>query len=253
MTTVSHWVNIVSTTITTLDTAQFYLGNSPFGVWANVAVGWIVNGRGCTNAVVAAITRSADANPRTVTIRVTGGTFSVEDTYIVSTPAVACFVEGTNILTPNGYKAVETLSEDVDLVKTCDHRSVSFKLIKTTLQYTTVWTAPFLIKKGAFGANVPCNDLRLSGTHKVQVSKGTWMSPEIAAVSNPHVQQYGVGEPVTYYHIECPNYMQDNVIAEGVVAESFGTLESTHGMTDIYAWNSTMNGLTRKDCDFIKI
>jgi hypothetical protein len=120
---------------------------------------------------------------------------------------------------------------------------------KTTLKNTTIWTAPFLIKQGAFGTNVPCNDLRLSGTHKVQVddNKGTWVSPEIAAVTNPHVQQYGVGEPVTYYHIECPNYLQDNVIAEGVVTESFGTLEATHGRSDIYAWNSTMTGLTRKD------
>ena len=245
MTSVSYWVNIVNTTITPLDTAQFYLGNTPFGVWADVAVGWIVNGRGCTNAIVASITRSADASPRIVTIRVTGGSFSAEDTYIISTPAVACFVEGTQILTPNGYKAVETLKEGVDLVSTSDHRAVSFKLIKTTVPYTTIWTAPFLIKQGAFGANVPHNDLRLSGTHKVQICKGTWVSPEIAAVTNPHVQQYDVGKPVRYYHIECPNYLRDNVIAEGLVAESFGTLESTNGMSDIYAWNSTMTGLTR--------
>ena len=168
--------------------------------------------------------------------------------YTFSPPSsVACFVEGTQILTQDGYKAIETLKEGQDLVVTSDNRRTSFKLLKTRLDCANALTAPYVIQAGAFGKNLPLNPLRVSPTHKIQVPgrKGLWVSAESAASKNPMVQQYGVGEPVSYYHIQCPNFMKDNVIAEGLVTESFGTIEATNGVSDIYTWNTSLYGFTR--------
>ena len=75
--------------------------------------------------------------------------------------------------------------------------------------------------------------------------KGLWTSPATAALTNPLVKQCAVGEPVTYYHIECENYLQDNIVTEGLVVESFATLKTTGGRKDIYTWNSRKNAYTR--------
>ena len=70
-----------------------------------------------------------------------------------------------------------------------------------------------------------------------KMRKGLWTSPATAALTNPLVKQCAVGEPVTYYHIECENYLQDNIVTEG--------LKTTGGRTDIYTWNSRKNAYTR--------
>ena len=157
---------------------------------------------------------------------------------------VACFVQGTRILTQNGYKAIETLLYK-DLILTPDRRVIDYKLLKTTLSTTTLETAPYLVKPHAFGHNIPATPLRLSPTHKIQLSKGLWTSPEKASRTNPLVSQYGVGEPVTYYHIQCANYLKDNIVAEGAIVESYGTMKSTGGRKDVYTWNARLNGYTR--------
>jgi uncharacterized repeat protein (TIGR02543 family) len=164
---------------------------------------------------------------------------------VIETPGgAACFVQGTRILTQNGYKAVETLLYK-DLILTPDRRVIDYKLLKTTLSTTTLETAPYLVKPHAFGHNIPEAPLRLSPTHKIQLSKGLWTSPEKAALTNPLVSQYGVGEPVTYYHMECANYLKDNIVAEGAIVESYGTMKSTGGRKDVYTWNARLNAYTR--------
>jgi hypothetical protein len=61
---------------------------------------------------------------------------------------------------------------------------------------------------------------------------------------NPNVQQYGIGKPVHYYHIECPNYFTDNIIAEGLVVESFRNGQISH--RQVYTWNEHSKGFIRK-------
>ena len=97
----------------------------------------------------------------------------------------------------------------------------------------------------AFGKKLPNDIVRLSPTHKILIRKGVWTSPEWAAQTNIHVKQYGIGEPITYYHIECENYLKDNLVTEGLIVESFGTLKSAKGLRDIYKWNNKLNGFTR--------
>lgn len=240
---------ILSTTTYANDT--IFITTSQAG---SLAVGWIVSGWNVRfgrldTMYVAAKTATTLSGASGYNVQITGSfDYSGDCPYTFSPPSsVACFVEGTQILTQDGYKAIETLKAGHDLVVTSDNRRTSFKLLKTRLDCANALTAPYVIQAGAFGKNLPLNPLRVSPTHKIQVPgrKGLWVSAESAASKNPMVQQYGVGEPVSYYHIQCPNFMKDNVIAEGLVTESFGTIEATNGVSDIYTWNTSLYGFTR--------
>jgi hypothetical protein len=162
----------------------------------------------------------------------------------VQAAEVACFAEGTRVLTQNGYKAIEAL-KFTDLLVTADQRIIDFKLLKTTLGTTTERTAPYLIQPHAFGHNAPSAPIRLSANHKIQMRKGLWTSPEKAVLSNPLVKQCAIGGPVTYYHIECEDYLKDDIVTEGLVVESLGTVKATGGRSDIYTWSSRKNAYTR--------
>ena len=62
--------------------------------------------------------------------------------------------------------------------------------------------------------------------------------------TNPGISQYGVGEPITYYHIECPNYFTDNLVAEGLIVESFKNKQEYN--RDAYRWDEVRKGYFRK-------
>ena len=133
-----------------------------------------------------------------------------------STP-LPCFVTGTRILTPTGYKKVEEI-ESGDLIRTSDNRNVKASMYRFTIESTTEETAPYTIQAGALG-KIPLRDLHISGHHAIQVHSGVWQIPKF--MTNKQVKQHPVGETVTYYHIECENYLKDNLVAEGVIAESY--------------------------------
>jgi hypothetical protein len=164
--------------------------------------------------------------------------------FMITDNVVACFVEGTRILTPSGYKTIETLL-NTDFILTPDRRAIDYTLIKSRYNTTTEHTAPYLIQPHAFGHNNPATPLRLSPSHKIQLRKGLWTSPEKAALTNPRVKQYGVGEPVTYYHMKCANFLKDNIIAEGAIVESFGSAKANGNSKGIYTWNARLGGYTR--------
>lgn len=154
---------------------------------------------------------------------------------------VACFTAGMRILTPTGYRAVETLRKG-DLVMTADGREAPIKVYSSHLKTTTAATAPYVIPAHSFGRNTPPAELRLSPLHAFQTKKNIWQLPKYA--NNAKVVQYGVGEPVTYYHLECPNFFRDNLVAEGCVVESFGAKQTT-GIKTIYTPNTRLGGYTR--------
>ena len=224
----------------TANVAWFFRQSSAF---TNARVGWVVNGPGITNGTIQAITPDPnDADTIFITVEIYFS-FTAGAGYTFSAP-VACFVEGTRVLTQNGYKAIETLTDN-DRVQTSDKRFVNFKLTRTNIEKTDVLTAPYKIEPGAFGKNIPKEIIRLSPTHKILIRKGVWTSPEWATQINERVKQYGIGEPVTYYHIECDNYLKDNLVTEGLIVESFGTQKSAKGLKDIYKWSTKLNGFTR--------
>ena len=154
----------------------------------------------------------------------------------VPAPNVPCFPAGTRILTASGYKTVETLTQG-ELVLTADGRQVPVKLYGKHLSVTTTATAPYKVPKGTFGLQ---NDLLLSPDHAFQIRKGLWMLPKRAALLSDRVEQVGVGSPVTYYHLECPSYLRDNLVVDGTVVESYGGKAKSP-----YTYSESLKGYTR--------
>ena len=152
---------------------------------------------------------------------------------------VPCFPKGTRILTQSGYKAVETLTQG-ELVQTADGRQVPAKIYGKHMERTTPLSAPFRVPKGSLGPSQPSHELILSPDHAFQLRKGVWMMPRKAALLSDRVEQIGIGEPVTYYHIECPQYLRDNLVVDGVVVESYaGKTKSP------YMYSERLQGYTR--------
>lgn len=258
-----------STTNYTNDTNFVYLGGSPFNQlnfdFTQVVIGysgtepvpneiqtytsnWTISGTGGSGKILQILFRRGPNGGRfvIVTLVAGGGTLTDGGTYIFHPPELSCFLEGTRILTKSGYKTVESLTES-DLVITSDNRAVNFKLLKTKIYCANESTAPYMIQPGAFGKDMPENTLCLSPIHKIHISNNLWTSPKRASITNPKIKQYGIGESFTYYHIECDNFFNDNLIAEGIVVESYGSPKSIKGMGQVYNWDSKLGGFTRKE------
>jgi len=208
--------------------------SSPDGITATtngtgVTVSGLTNGRSYTFTVKA--TNSAGEGPDSIP--------SVAVIPTLSAPrkdTVPCFPAGTRILTPSGYKTVETLVQN-ELVLTADGRQVPVKVYGKHLPVTNTMTAPYKIPKGVFGLT---NDIVLSPDHAFQIRKGLWMLPRKAALLSDRVEQVAVGKPVTYYHLECPQYLRDNLVANGNVVESYAGKSN-----NLYTYSEKLKGYTR--------
>uniref|UniRef100_A0A6C0DAR2 Fibronectin type-III domain-containing protein n=1 Tax=viral metagenome TaxID=1070528 RepID=A0A6C0DAR2_9ZZZZ len=191
-----------------------------------------------TSTTEAPTTTSTTESPTTTSTTEAPTTTS---TTVPQTNNIPCFVAGTLIRTPTGEKAVELLRNG-DTVVTADGRSVPVNVYSTTLNKTTKGTAPYLVPAHSFGRNSPPADIRLSPLHAFQIKKGLWMNSLYA--NNKAVQQYAVGEAITYYHVECPNFFRDNLLANGCVVESFAGRQVANPK-NIYTFNSRLGGFTR--------
>lgn len=172
---------------------------------------------------------------------VTTGAPTTATSFTTRQDDLPCFPTGVRILTPAGYRTVETLRSG-DLVQTADGRSVAITKYETTVPAVSARTAPYLIPAHTFGRNSPPADLRLSPLHAFQIKKGVWQIPRFA--NNSRATQYGIGEAVTYYHLECPNFLRDNLVAEGCVVESFAGKQIPAGIT-VYTPSRRLDGYTR--------
>jgi len=149
-----------------------------------------------------------------------------------------------------GYRRVETLS-DYDEVETGDGRSVPVKVFRTYITKTNQDTAPYCIPAGSIADGVPDEDLHVSGVHAIQDARGVWQIPAgLATHKGSSVRQHLPGRPATYYHLECPNYFTDNLIANGCVAESFRNKQGT--CENSYTYDIELGGFVRNREDEIK-
>ena len=146
---------------------------------------------------------------------------------------VPCFLEGTRLLTANGYKAVESLTEEDKLI-TLDNRAISFGILRTEIFKTTLKTAPFRIEKDALGVGMPAAPLFLSLLHKFRVRDNVWITPDIGVKKGLDIQQCPIDQSITYYHVYTDNFARDMIIAEGLVTEPFG---KTKEVKATYTWN----------------
>lgn len=160
--------------------------------------------------------------------------------------SVPCFPAGTRIAVPGGTVLVEDLKTG-DLVQTADGRSVVARVYVRTLERTTKNTAPYTIPKGYRGLK---ETICLSPLHAFQVAKDLWQSPKFAAEQSDTVEQYGIGLPMVYYHVECPNFFTDNLLVNGCVVESYGLNQAKD---TLYVYNQSLKGFTRQQTVVTKI
>jgi hypothetical protein len=167
------------------------------------------------------------------------------DNVVITSSNAPCFTKGTMILTPNGYRAVETISVG-DKVTTADGRVVRATVYQRKLLCTSKTNAPYHIPARTFGKAQP-EDLILSPLHAIQIKKGIWEIPQEAAKRYSAIKQIDIGKPITYYHIETGNYFRDNLVANGCVVESFGlnAKKQIPANCSIYHFNERLGGYTR--------
>ena len=136
---------------------------------------------------------------------------------------IPCLLGSTRILTPTGWQRVDRLSAG-DAVVTAAGRSVPVKAVySTVLPQATEVTAPYRFQPGSIARGYPAAAFDVSPTHAVAVPTGGWIIPKHAAMSGVKAKQHSVGERITYYHVEMPDYLADNLVLEaGAVVESFG-------------------------------
>lgn len=131
-----------------------------------------------------------------------------------------CFARGTRLLTPAGYRAIETLRPGDRLVTASGVARPLRWLGRRTLDLRERGLAegmPVLIHPGAFGPGQPARLLRLSASHAVYVA-GV-LVPVTHLVNGATITREQHAAAVTYYHAELDRH--DILLAEGLACESY--------------------------------
>ncbi len=147
----------------------------------------------------------------------------VDNDVILTTNYVPyCFCKSTLILTPDGYKTIETLkSGEFIMVKSTVDNSVYSTKILYIIKQTFDQQDVYCIKQNAFGENKPFEDLYLSKRHVVETSSGFRhigcfhdnsknMDIEIKQMKN-----------VEFYNIKIENWSNQIICSNGIFAESY--------------------------------
>jgi autotransporter passenger strand-loop-strand repeat protein/T5SS/PEP-CTERM-associated repeat protein len=134
--------------------------------------------------------------------------------------ALACFVGGTRIGTPDGAVAVEALRVG-DLVVTGDGRRERVVWVGSRTvdcarhpEPEAVW--PVRVRAGAFGVGSPARDLWLSPDHAVFVEEV--LVPVRLLVNGGSIRQVERSR-VVYHHVELRHH--EVILAEGLTVESY--------------------------------
>ena len=147
-----------------------------------------------------------------------------------TTPGTVCFAAGTNLLTPNGYCAVEQLKCG-DRVQTRDGDALEIVWIagsRHDLPGNAGDVVPVLISKGALGDGTPMRDLVVSPLHKVLVTGAQVeiiagvteaLVPAKALTALPGIRRMMGERTVTYYHVMLRQHAI--VDSDGAFSESF--------------------------------
>jgi len=158
-------------------------------------------------------------------ITMTGGESIIEGSSLENSNVpildVACFLKGTNILTPKGNMPVEKLKIG-DMVKTYEGEDKPIKWIGhrhyTNLGHDHISElSPILISKDAISDNMPARDLYLSPGHAVVINKKLIHAARLVN-GKSILQDFNISE-IDYYHIELEQH--ELILAESCPVETF--------------------------------
>ena len=148
-----------------------------------------------------------------------------------------CLLGHTKVLTPTGLRKISELNTDDNII-TSTGKTVPIKMYSSAL-IATKETAPYKFKANSITKGYPIASFEISPTHAI-AAPGGWIIPKYAHLSGIKAKQTRIGEEITYYHIELPNYLNDNLVLDsGVVVESFGIswLNTQPKNTVVYKFN----------------
>lgn len=128
-----------------------------------------------------------------------------------SSSTAVCFLGNAPVLTPRGYRRIESL-EVGDMVTTADGRHVKIQKVFAKEYQPSSHVDPFIIPKGQFGARTA---VAISPNHRVAV-------PGSGLIEARHLglEQQKMTTTFTYYNLELPNWETDNLVVGGVEVES---------------------------------
>ncbi|PTX55881.1 Hint domain-containing protein [Litoreibacter ponti] len=145
----------------------------------------------------------------------------------VDNASIVCFAEGTQIATPSGEVAVETLKSGMRVL-TQDHGPQEITWVHVRSLFWAGPHAPILFKPGALGPGIPSAPLALSPQHRVRlrskIAKRMFAADEIFVPAKRLLDWPGVRRglrvlPVTYVHFACRHH--EIVFANGAAVETF--------------------------------
>ena len=135
--------------------------------------------------------------------------------------SVPCFMPGTRVRTPDGERAVESLSIG-DLVLTAEGEARPVVWIgRATVSRVfadPLRVLPIRIAAGALGENLPVRDLLLSPDHALLVD-GVLIQASALVNGTTIRRDSDVPTVFTYYHVELADHAL--ILTEGVPAETF--------------------------------
>lgn len=139
---------------------------------------------------------------------------------------VPCFVAGSRLATPEGWRLIETLDVG-DLVMTQDHGLQPIRWIGSTTCRAEGAFAPIRIRAGALGQGLPCRDLLVSPQHRMllrsriaerMTGAREVLVPAKKLLSLPGIEVVADMDHVTYLHLMFDEH--EIVFAEGALTES---------------------------------
>lgn len=159
------------------------------------------------------------------TFLVSNTSYSIGNNVTVNTtdPYIYCFLQGTQILTPQGERNIESLKMG-DKVLTADGRAVNIRWMGFQTIHNRIGTSehrePVKISAHALGQGLPHTDLYVTGSHAIVMNN---MLINASVLCNDNTIHYvplrDMPESFTYWHIETDEH--EAIIANGLAAETF--------------------------------
>jgi hypothetical protein len=133
---------------------------------------------------------------------------------------MACFAEGTRLLTPNGYKPVQAFAPGDPIITQAGAKKPVRWIGRRVMQIgarASADTRPVIVMQNALGPGIPSRPIRLSPSHAVFLD-GV-LVPVMHLVNGATILRDRKSGSVTYYHLELDRH--ELVMADGLLLETY--------------------------------